>query len=337
MLGIGVIGCGHWGPNHIRNLGSLPGVSVLMAADLDPRRRSAIERLFPDVKTTANHKDLFADPRITAIVVATPSASHHALVKEALEAGRDVLCEKPLATSTADAADLAQIAKKHDRVLMVGHTFLFNPGILKLKSLIDEDVAGKVYYMHAVRTNLGPIRSDVNVVQDLASHDISIFNFLRGSLPVSVSARGGRFLQSGIDDVAFLTLTYPGNVLGSVMVSWLSPHKVRQLTVVGDRKMIVWDDLGRLGPLMVFDKSVARDPGYMDFGEFHLRAREGDISIPRVNLAEPLKLEAEHFVTCLRERSRPRTPADQGVEVARVLDAVQKSMEQNGAPVEVSA
>ena len=337
MIGIGVIGCGHWGPNHIRNLSAVSGAKVLLAADLDARRRASVERLFPDVKTTADHRDLLKDERISAVVVATPSASHHALVKEALEAGRDVLCEKPLATTTAEAKDLADTARAKGRVLMVGHTFLFNPGILKLKTLIDEDVAGKTYYMHAVRTNLGPIRSDVNVVMDLASHDISIFNFLRGAMPTQVSARGGRFLRSNIDDVAFITLTYPGNVIGSIMVSWLHPHKVRQVTVVGDRKMIVWDDLGQLGPLMIFDKTVAREAHYADFGEYHMLAREGDVTIPRVVLAEPLKVEAEHFVSCLKERSRPRTPAEQGVEVAKVLDAIGRSMVASGAPVEVEA
>lgn len=335
MIGIGVIGCGHWGPNHIRNLSSVSGVKVLMAADLDPRRRASVERMFPDVKITADHREMYADERIGAVVIATPSASHHALVKEALLAGRDVLCEKPLATTTADALDLAETARAHSRLLMVGHTFLFNPGILKLKSLLDDDIAGKTYYMHAVRTNLGPIRADVNVVADLASHDISIFNYLRGALPVSVSARGARFLRSAIDDVAFITLAYPGNVLGSIMVSWLHPHKVRQVTVVGDRKMIVWDDLGQMGPLMIYDKTVARESHYADFGEFNLLAREGDVTIPRVPLAEPLKLEAEHFVTCLKERTRPRTPAEQGVEVARVIDAIGRSMAQNGASVEV--
>lgn len=337
MLGIGVIGCGHWGPNHIRNLGLVPGVKVLMAADLDQRRRANVERLYPDVKTCADHREILADENISAVVIATPSATHFALVKEALEAGRDVLCEKPLATTSAHAGELAALAHEKDRVLMVGHTFLFNPGILKLKTLLDDDVAGRVCYMHAVRTNLGPIRSDVNVVHDLASHDISIFNYLRGALPLSVSARGGRFLQPGLDDVAFITLTYPGNVLGSVMVSWLHPRKVRQVTVVGDRKMITWDDLASLGPLMIFDKSVAREQTYVDYGEFHLRAREGDVTVPHVKLAEPLKLEAEHFVACLRERARPRTPAEQGVEVAKVLEAVTRSMQENGAPVEVAS
>lgn len=336
MIGIGVIGCGHWGPNHIRNLSAVVGVKVLMAADLDARRRAAVDRMFPDVKTTADHRDLFRDERITAVVVATPSVTHHALVKEALEAGRDVLCEKPLATTSADARDLAETAARAGRILMVGHTFLFNPGILKLKSLMDDDVAGKIYYMHAVRTNLGPIRADVNVVADLASHDVSIFNFLRGALPTQVSARGGRFLRSNIEDVAYITLAYPNNVMGSIQVSWLHPQKVRQVTVVGDRKMIQWDDLGALGPLTIFDKSVARESHYADFGEFHLLAREGDITMPRVPAAEPLKLEAEHFASCLKERAKPRTPAEQGVEVARVLDAIDRSMAAHGAPIEVA-
>lgn len=337
MIGIGVIGCGHWGPNHIRNLSSLAGVKVFQAADLDARRRAHVERLFPEVKTTANHRDLFNDERIGAVVVATPTATHHALVKEALEAGRDVLCEKPLSTTGALAKELADLAKSKGKLLMVGHTFLFNAGILKLKALLDEDTVGKVYYMHAVRTNLGPIRADVNAAHDLASHDISIFNYLRGATPTSVSARGGRFLRSTIDDVAYITLTYPGNVMGSIMVSWLHPQKVRQVTVVGDRKMILWDDLGQMGPLTIFDKSVARNADYADFGEFHLLAREGDVTIPRVALSEPLKSEAEHFVTCLREKSKSRTPAEQGVEVCRVLEAIDRSMAAQGAPVEVGS
>lgn len=337
MIGIGVIGCGHWGPNHIRNLSAVAGAKVLVAADLDAKRRAMVERLFPDVRTVADHREIYTDERIGAVVVATPSATHHALVKEALENGRDVLCEKPLATTTADAKDLAETARAHQRVLMVGHTFLFNPGILKLKALLDEDVAGKTYYMHAVRTNLGPIRADVNVVMDLASHDVSIFNFLRGALPNTVSARGGKFLRSQIDDVAFITLDYPGNVMASIMVSWLHPAKVRQVTVVGDRRMIVWNDLGQMGPLMIFDKTVQREATYADFGEYHLLAREGDITIPRVTLAEPLKLEAEHFVHCLKDRAKPRTPAEQGVEVARVLDAIARSMDLGGAPIKVEA
>jgi predicted dehydrogenase len=330
MIAIGVIGCGHWGPNHIRNFAALPEVSVPVAADPDAASRDRVRKAFPGVQVGEDHREMLRDERIQAVVVATPSSTHHALVKEALQSGKDVLCEKPLATTAAAAAELAELARARGRILMVGHTFLFNPGIVKLKSLLDDQVAGKLYYMHAERTNLGPIRGDVNVVHDLASHDVSIFNYLRGSLPETVSARGGTFLRPGIEDVAFITFQYPGNVLASLLVSWLHPRKVREVTVVGDRKMIVWNDLGPMGPLMIFDKGVARELGYMDFGEFHLRAREGDITIPRVSLAEPLRLQAEHFVSCMRERSQPRTPAEQGVDVARVLDAVGRSMARSG-------
>ncbi|MBI4859717.1 MAG: Gfo/Idh/MocA family oxidoreductase [Candidatus Riflebacteria bacterium] len=335
MITIGVIGCGHWGPNYVRNFGALAGVTVRVAADVDQNRRTVVERMFPWVKTAADHRAVLDDPAIDAVVVATPTGTHFGLVKEALEAGKDVLCEKPLTTTAAEALELARLAEEKKRILMVGHTFLFNPGILKLKQLLDEDVAGRVYYLHAERTNLGPIRSDVNVVYDLASHDISIFNFLRGELPGSASAQGGRFLRSTIDDVSFITLRYADGVMASILVSWLHPRKVREVTVVGDKKMIIWNDLGVMGPLMVFDKKVEREPTYLDFGEFHLLTREGDITIPRVNQAEPLRLQCDHFVSCVKERSKPRSPAEQGVGVARVLDAINLSISKGGMPCQV--
>lgn len=335
MIGIGIIGCGHWGPNYIRNFSIQPNVKVQVAADTDPKRRALVEGLFSGLKTVASHRELLSDPRVQAVVVATPTSTHHAIVKEALQAGKDVLCEKPLTVTAAESEELALLARKTGRILMVGHTFLFNPGILKLKSLIDEGTIGSVYYMHAERTNLGPIRTDVSVVHDLASHDISIFNFLRGTLPETVNGKGGRFLRDGIDDVAFVTLQYPGNVIASLIVSWLHPRKVREVTVVGDRKMIIWNDLGTLGPIMIFDKSVKREPAYLDFGEFNLLAREGDVTIPRVALTEPLKLQTEHFISCLLARSQPRTSVQQGIDVARVLDAINLSIAQGGIPCPV--
>jgi predicted dehydrogenase len=331
---IGVIGLGQWGPNHVRNLRLVEGCEVTRVCDSAEGRLALARRQFPGINTTRNPRSITEAADIDAVVVATPVQSHFRLVRQALEAGKDVLCEKPMAMNSTQARALCAVARKKRRILMVGHVFLYNPSALHLKRVIDRGGLGRIYYMDAVRTNLGPVRSDVGVVYDLASHDISIFNFLLGSKPVSVSAVGGAFLQKGIEDIGFLTLTYPKGVICHVHTSWLNPRKVRQLTVVGDRKMAVWDDMNNLEPVRYYDKGVMSD-NYASFGEFHMILRDGAITTPKLKLFEPLLRQDQEFVDCLRSRRTPAASGEFGSQVVRVLEAARDSLAHGGRTTRV--
>jgi predicted dehydrogenase len=336
-IGIAVIGCGHWGPNHIRNFSTHKQSTVRYCVDLDAKRLKTVGEQFPSVKMTSDLSQALKDEHVNAVVIATPTATHFKLAKLALEAGKHVLCEKPLAGNSQDAAELGRIAKQAGKLLMVGHVFLFNAGILKLKQLLTAGDVGQLYYLHATRTNLGPIRQDVDCVWDLATHDISIFNFLVGSQPTEVSGRGTHYLQDGKSDVAFMTLTYPGNVLANIHVSWLDPKKIRQITAVGDKKMVTWDDMAAGGPIMIYDKGVVREPDYNDFGEFQLVTKDGDVLVPKVPGREPLRAQADYFIAAIQAGKLGQCGPDEGLGVVRVLEALQTSMQANGAPVKVPA
>jgi len=334
---IGVIGCGQWGPNHIRVFNSSPDADVVACSDLDPGRLHQMRMLYPHMRTTTEYWQLLEDPEIEAIVLATPTATHHRIVAEAMRLGKDVLVEKPLAATFAHARALADLARAKRRILMVGHTFMFNSGIIKLKEYIHAGVLGRIYYLNAIRTNLGPIRHDVSSVWDLASHDISIFNFLLGSTPVSVSARAEDFIQKGLEDVAFITLTYPKQVLVNIHVSWLNPRKVREITAVGEKMMVVWDDLDNVGPIRMYDKKVLKQKFYESFGEFQLLIKEGDLTIPKLALEEPLKAQCNHFLRAVRSREKPISDGTVGAEVVRILTAIKKSINRNGASITLAA
>ncbi|MGE5445713.1 MAG: Gfo/Idh/MocA family protein [Ignavibacteriales bacterium] len=333
MINICVIGCGQWGSNHIRNFSNLPGSQVVAVADLDENRLKQISKQYPNATIQRNYIRLLEKEDIDAIVVATPTKSHYKITRDALEAGKHVLCEKPLCQTVEEGEEIVALAEKKGLILMVGHVFLFNPGILKLKQMLGD--IGKIYYLSATRTNLGPIRSDVNSVHDLASHDISIFNFLLDSLPLEVSAVGMSFLQKGVEDVSFISMKYPNDILTNIEVSWLNPKKVRQITIVGDEKMATWDDLANIGPVMVFDKGVLKESYYKDYGEFQLLAREGDAVIPRVRMEEPLRIQAEYFLSCLEKGFIEISDGRSGLNVIRVITAAIKSISMGGHPVQV--
>lgn len=331
-ISVAVIGCGHWGPNHIRSFAALPGVRVTWAVDKSPQRRAHVSALFDRTRVTGELEDVLGDPSVDAVVVSTPTGSHYEVAIAAIQAGKHVLCEKPLGMTSAECEALVSAAKSRDVVLMVGHVFLFNGGILKLKELLRFGDLGRIHYASAVRTNLGPIREDINAAYDLASHDISIFNFLFDASPVSVSACGRAYLKPGIEDVVFITLNYPNDVIVLVEASWLNPKKVRQITLVGDKKMATWDDLSSM-PVSIYDKGVAREPYYDTYGEFHLLTREGDVSIPRIQLEEPLKRQARFFVDAIEKGSATVCSGEHGLAVVRVLEAIGASMLGGGAPV----
>ncbi len=333
---VGVIGFGQWGPNHVRSFGNIDGCEVRRVCDTTPARLALARKQFRDVDLTGDPTAITLATDIDAVVVATPVHTHVALVKQALEAGKDVLCEKPLAATSAECRALCELAAEKRRVLMVGHVFLYNPCVQHLKIDLDRGELGRIYYMDAVRTNLGPVRRDVGAIHDLASHDISIFNHLLGAAPSTVSATGGFFLQEKVEDIGFLTLTYPKGVVCHIHTSWLNPRKVRQLTIVGDHKMAVWDDMNNLEPIRYYDKGVTADH-YSSFGEFQMILRDGAIMIPKVKLYEPLLRQDQDFIECLRSRRPPAASCDFGLAVVEVLEAARASLQQNGAVVKVGS
>jgi predicted dehydrogenase len=334
---LGFIGCGAWGPNHVRNFAALPNAEVVAAADLQEDRLARVKGIVPGIATFTDPAQMLATCRLDAVVVSTPTRTHYDVVRQALAAGAHVLCEKPLCIEAAEADALVRLADETKKLLMVGHVFMFNPGILKLRELVRSGELGeRIYYLFARRTNLGPIRSDVNAVLDLASHDVSIYNFILDATPTEVSAVGKSFLQPGIQDVSIITMQYPNDVIGSIHVSWLDPKKIRDITVVGDRRMAIWDDLATMGPVMVFDKGVTKKPReYANYGEFQLLAREGDVTVPRVPPQEPLKAQAMAFLEALEDPTKVRSDGRVGAQVVKVLAAINESMARGGAPVKI--
>jgi predicted dehydrogenase len=336
-LGIAVIGLGHWGPNHVRVFTQCAGARVVAAADPSPDRRRHVAALYRDVELTADARQVFERPDVDAVVIATPARTHFEVAAAALDAGKHVLLEKPMCTTLAEARALHRRALSSGRVLVHGHVFLYNAGIRYLKEGLAAGRFGAVQYMHATRTNLGPIRSDVGVVEDLATHEITIFDYLFGGAPNWVSATGSRLLGTPREDVAFVTLEYGDGVLAHVHVSWLNPQKVRALTLVGSQRMVVWDDMASLEPVRVYDKGVMEEPYYDSFGEFQLRLRDADIVIPKVPLQEPLRVQADAFVRRLTGGTPTPSEADAGVRVVACLDAIQESLRQQGRRVPVAA
>jgi predicted dehydrogenase len=313
----------------------LPGTTVTRVCDQRLERLDSIKQRYPLISTHATLSDLLRDKRMTAVVVSTPADTHCEITKACLAAGKHVLVEKPLTTTVQDAEELIRLAADTGQVLMVGHTFLYNAGIRKMRELVTGEEFGKVYYLHATRTNLGPVRQDVNAVWDLATHDIAIFNYILDAVPTQVSAVGSRLLESGREDVAFISLAYPREVIGNVHVSWADPNKVREVVAVGSMRRIVFDDLNNLERIRIYEKGISPQQEAGSFGEYRLLTRDGDIISPRVEPSEPLKNQAAHFVECIANGRSPLSDGRNGLDVVRVLIAVDESIANHGAPVEV--
>jgi len=331
--GIAVVGLGYWGPNWIRNLHQLRCANRLIACDLDAGCREHISALYPGVATTASFEDLLHDSHLDAMVIATPVSTHYRLARMALEAGKSVLVEKPLAMSCRDSAKLVRLAREQGRTLMVGHTFIYSAPVLKIRELIDAGELGDVLYIGSTRANLGLFQHDVNVAWDLAAHDISIILMLMGRMPDAVSCQGQSHYGQGVEDVALLTMHFPGKVIAFVHVSWLDPNKIRRTTIVGSRKMLVYDDTMPQEKIRVYDRGVNVHPYYDTYGEFHFSYRYGDIQIPRIEESEPLRVECQHFVDCVRDGATPRTDGLDGLRVVSVLEAANLSLGENGRTV----
>jgi predicted dehydrogenase len=317
-------------------LNELPGAKISAICEVSPERlRKAVAR-YPHVSASADAEELNARVDLDAVVISTSASTHYELARRALESGKHVLVEKPIALRVDHGEELATLAERLGRVLMVGHTFIYNAGIRKMKECVRCTDFGRIYYLHATRTNLGPIRHDVNAVWDLAPHDVSIFNYFLDERPQWVSAVGSRVLASSREDVAFLTLGYSNGVIGNIHVSWADPNKVREVVAVGSARRVVFDDLSALERVRIFEKGVS--VGEMDaqsFGEFKLLVRDGDIISPRIEASEPLKNQCEEFLECVRTGVRPLTDAQFATDVVRVLVAADASLRANGQAKEI--
>ena len=311
---IAVAGCGYWGKNLVRNFAELGALHTI--CDASPKLLENFKLSYPGVNTGADFSKLLQDDSIKGIVIATPAVLHYPMAKEALLAGKDVFVEKPFTTSSKDAQELVELSEKTQRVLMVGHLLLYHPAVQMLKQYIQSGELGEIYYLYSTRVNLGQIRQDENALWRLVPHDIAMFIYLLEESPVVVSAQGSSYLQPDFVDVVFVTLRF-GRVLAHVHASWLDPHKIRQLTIVGSKKMAVFDDIEPEYKLQIYNKGVAYNT---------LLTKSGEVVFPRVKLSEPLFLECQEFIKCMAERRQPLSDAKQGLEVVQTLEAAQKAM-----------
>lgn len=335
MITVNCIGLGHWGPNLVRNFASNPESRIGMVCDLREDRIALVRRNIPAVdRGGTDFVAAATDPSADAVVIATPVHAHFELARTALEAGKHVLVEKPLCRSVAEGRQLLELARKQNRQLCVGHVFLFNRGVLEVRKLIREGTLGPIRYIYACRTNLGPFRTDINSLWDLASHDISILNYWLDSRPLDITARGECYLSPDVEDVVVASLTYPDRVMACVHASWLNPRKVRETTVVGEHRMVVWNDMDLDEPIRIYDKSVdvTETPAYSDtFGAFRMQVRTGNVVIPPVSGEEPLAAECGHFIDCVMGRCRPINDGSMALAVLEALEAADHSMQNNSA------
>lgn len=326
---VGVLGAGYWGPKLIRNFHEIPSADMAMVCDLRQDRLAHVRELYPAVRVTTDYQELLRSD-VEAVAIATPIPTHHRLAREALLAGKHVLVEKPLTANSEEAEDLVNLAEKRGLSLMVGHTFEYNPAVEYLRRIIAAGELGRIYYINATRVNLGIFQPDINVVWDLAPHDVSILLFILGMLPVNVSARGAAYVRPKIHDVAYLTLHFPNEIMADIRVSWLDPCKIRRITVVGSKKMVVYDDVEPTEKIKIYDKGVDVPPYSDTLEEFHLSYRYGDITTPAIPNVEPLRVECEHFLHCVRTGERPRSDGRDGLEVVRILEAATRSLFNGG-------
>lgn len=326
-----VVGAGGWGKNHVRNFAAMPEAELRYVCDRSEDILGGVAAQYPGVTVCGDLNQILADPEVRALVIATDAPNHFPVAKAALEAGKDILVEKPLTLSAADSEELCSIAEEGGRIVMVGHLLLYHSAVRRLRELIEEGELGTILYATAHRLNLGVVRRDENAWWSLAPHDISVINYLLGADPTSVSATGGVFLQQerGLEDVVFASLEYPGGRMAHVHVSWLDPHKTRRLVVVGDKKMAVFDDTSQDRKLTLYDKGVHAPPSAVGYADA-MRVRKGDILVPALDLREPLRRECAAFLEAVRTRRPPLADGRSGASVVRVLEAGARSLAESG-------
>jgi predicted dehydrogenase len=303
--------------------------------DLDEQRLKHLRSLYPEVEGETDYSHMLNGIGLDAVVIATSVRSHYPLAKASLLAGKHTFIEKPMAASGAECEELIEIAQKNGLVLMVGHTFLYSPPVRKIKEIVDRGDIGDIRYISARRLNLGLFQKDINVAWDLAPHDISIIQHIMGEQPVTINCRGTAHVTPGVEDVTTMCLAFPGQKTAVIQNSWLDPRKVREMTIVGSRRMIVYDDMSPLEKIRIFDTRVERPPHYDTFAEFHYSYHYGDVSIPYIKQEEPLKVECQHFLDCIRTGNTPLTSGKSGLELVQILEASSESLKRGGGPVDL--
>ncbi len=332
-LCIGVVGCGYWGPNLIRNFNSLAGCRLKTVCDLSEARLRHMKELYPAATTTARFEDLLEDPELDAIVVATSVRFHYPMAKQVLAAGKHVFIEKPMAASAAQCEELNELAARKGLIIMIGHTFLYSSPVRKIKEIVDKGEIGNLCYISSRRLNLGLFQKDINVMWDLAPHDLSIILYIMEEHPLSVNCQGNANITVGIEDIINLSLSFRDGRFATVQNSWLDPRKVREMTIVGTKRMIVYDDLQPLEKIKIYDARVDRPPHYDTFAEFQYSYHYGDLHVPYIKQEEPLKVECQHFLDCINTGSKPISSGLEGLQLVRILEAASFSLRQNGAAI----
>jgi predicted dehydrogenase len=334
---VGVVGCGYWGPNLVRNFRFLSDCNLKMICDLNEQRLAHLKSIYPEVHGTTDYRHMLNGVGLDAVVIATAVNTHYPMAKASLLAGKHTMIEKPMACSSTECQELIAIAQKKGLVLMTGHTFLYSPAVRKIKEIVDHGDIGEIRYISARRLNLGLFQKDINVAWDLAPHDISIVLYIMGELPVTVNCRGSAHINPTVEDVTTMCLSFPNQRSAIIHSSWLDPRKVREMTIVGSKRMIVYDDVAPLEKIRVFDARVERPPHYDTFAEFHFAYHYGDVHIPYIKQEEPLKTECQHFLDCIRDGATPLTDGGKGLELVRILEASSESLKQGGSPVELAS
>ena len=331
---VAVVGCGYWGPNLIRNFRALPDCDLKIMCDLSEKRLAHLRTVYPEVEGSMDYAHLLNGISLDAVVIATSVKSHFPMAKASLLAGKHTFIEKPMASSSAECEELVAIARQQGLVLMTGHTFLYSPAVRKIKEIISKGDIGEIRYISARRLNLGLFQKDINVAWDLAPHDISIIQHIIGEHPTTVNCRGSAHITPGIEDVTTMCLCYSGKRSAIIHSSWLDPRKVREMTIVGSNRMIVYDDVAPLEKIRIFDARVECPPHYDTFAEFHYAYHYGDVYAPYIKQEEPLKTECQHFLDCIKQGTTPISDGTQGLELVRILEASSESLKQGGAPVQ---
>jgi len=336
MLDIAVVGCGYWGPNLVRNFNAMADCQVKVACDADPTRLMHMRKLYPNMEMSRSLDEVLGRSDIDAVAIATPTRMHYPMTLKVLESGRHVLVEKPMAGSVHECEEMLQLAQDKNLVLMVGHTFIYSPTVRKIKEIISHGDLGELQYVSSRRLNLGLFQTDINVAWDLAPHDISIILYILGEAPIGVNCQGKAHVTAGIEDVTNMTLTFANGTFALIHNSWLDPNKVRQMTFVGKRQMLAYDDIEPLEKIRIYDKRVEVPPHYDSFAEFHFSYHHGDMYSPFVKQVESLSVECQHFVDCIKTGVKPESSGLDGVQVVQVLEAASKSLMNDGARVELN-
>jgi predicted dehydrogenase len=334
-IAVGVVGYGYWGPNLVRNFNTIDGCSVRTVCDLMPERLAHLKKMYGTVNTTNSYEGMINDPAIDAIVIATNVSTHFPLAKQSLLAGKHTFIEKPMASAVAQCQELVETAASTQLTLMIGHTFIYSAPVRKIKEIIDSGDIGEILYITARRLNLGLFQKDINVAWDLAPHDISIILHLLGQQPISVNCYGKSHMNSGVEDVTSMMLNFQDETFVTIHSSWLDPFKIREMKIVGSKKMVVYDDTEPLEKIKIYDKRVEVPPHYDTFAEFQYSYHYGDMYSPYIQQYEPLKVEAQHFVDSIRSGTRPTTCGREGMKVIQILEAANQSLKQNGARIEI--